>query len=119
MSANDMILRLAEQGRNATTKHRYGPLFNDLVKHIDKVSPLAKDGGAITKALKLLETIETKVKDDDQWMESDGAKGLNQHAPQQWIDELRTNLEKLQEHAKRVEKVYDDMNESFLKMGIK
>ena len=101
------------------TAGKYNPVVSKLVSQIDAWNDLAKDGGPVTKALEVLDKLEAMIKADDEWQSSEGAAGLNKYTPQQRIDELRDALHKGQRAAKVINEGYDDLNDSFLRMGLK
>ena len=101
------------------TAGKYNQPLSKLVEQIDLWGDLAKDGGPVTKALELLDKISKMVKDDQDFLSSEKANGLNAEAPQQHIDELKDLLHKGQRAAKNIGNAYDALNESFLRLGLK
>lgn len=98
------------------TAGKYNPVISRLVEQIDAWNDLAKDGGPVTKALEALDRLEAMVKADDDFQPE---HSLDRHAPQQRIDELKELLHKGQRAAKQIETCYDDLNDSFLRLGLK
>jgi hypothetical protein len=111
--------RIIARFQSSKTAGQYTPVLSKLVQQIDAWDELSKDFGPVTKALDLLVKISKMVKEDQDFLSSEKANGLNADAPQQHIDELMDVLHKGQKAAKDINYAYDALNESFLRLGLK
>lgn len=115
----------ADRRSSTRTAGQYNSVISALVQRIDEWEALSKDGGPVTKALDLLDKISKMVQEDSDFAAQATAPGatwtdkLNQFAPQQKIDDLKDVLHEGQRIAKNILLQYDNLNESFLRMGLR
>jgi hypothetical protein len=100
------------------TAGQYNAPMAALAQEVEKWDEFAT-GRPNFKPIHLLGEIEKMVSSDEEWLDSKAAEGLNRHAPQQHIDEMRTLLQKGHLVAEQIVEAYDNMNSAFLRMGLK
>lgn len=104
--------------RTAASSH-YGPLFHELVAEVDEVAEALKKADHMVSVLHRLEDV---VQKDTEFLSSEAAKGgygLNAEAPKQHIESMRRDVEAFRRAAKQLVETYDQMNASFLRLGLK
>jgi len=111
----DLVARVVARYQGVKVAGKYHSVMVDLVSRIDDLRDPDKIKQDRERVLKLGEMISA----DEEWHASPAAQGLAAHAVVQRTEDLAEALYELAFVTRRVQESYDDMNETFLRLGLK